>query len=296
MQHLIIIGSAKSGTTTLYNWLLQSASILGASQKEIRYFSGPHGCRTSYSEYLQYWDQSRTAMAQADSVDSSELTLLEASTGYAKYPQYPSAGPVIASYLPTAKLIYIMRDPLKRIVSHYNFWYLNRQRINSYKRQRIAPPSIRTCLELGAISDYWLQLSFYRHFWNASQLLLIDFKQMTQDPLSTVKQVCEFAGITEPKTFESSVKNVTNSDFVTPVDTLLRSSTARQLFANVPVSAKQKLRQLELKYLPKKRIGNTEHYLQSLDPADEQYYRDLLGPSMQRLHSEFGVSVEQWGF
>ena len=89
MRHSIIIGSAKSGTTSLYSWLIQHPRIIGCLRdKEPRYFSGPSGNSSDIAEYANLFAQPSVGAVE-------DVVALEASTDYTKYPEYPSAAAFI---------------------------------------------------------------------------------------------------------------------------------------------------------------------------------------------------------
>ena len=104
LPSLLIIGSQKAGTTSLFRYLLEHPRMLGPSRKEIGFFDIYFDRGTSW--YRSFFPLQRPWPA----------TTLEASTGYFDYPHAPRQ---ISETLPETKLILLVRDPVMRAFSHY---------------------------------------------------------------------------------------------------------------------------------------------------------------------------------
>ncbi|MCZ6773756.1 MAG: sulfotransferase [Proteobacteria bacterium] len=105
----LIIGAMKCGTTSLFRILAQHPEIAPSREKEPEFFSDEaiFACGMDWYLDLWEWDPARHKIA------------LEASTGYSKTPFRPGVAKRI-SEVENAKFrfIYMMRNPVDRIVSH----------------------------------------------------------------------------------------------------------------------------------------------------------------------------------
>ena len=108
LPDFLIIGAAKSATTTLYEYLTRQQAIFMSPEKEPCYFS--HDDVYAKGED---WYRSLFAGARDDQICG------EASTTYSRWPQYPHAAERIARAIPQARFIYVMRHPVERIYSFY---------------------------------------------------------------------------------------------------------------------------------------------------------------------------------
>lgn len=104
----MIIGAQKCGTTTLFNILNDHPSISGCTEKEPHYFSTTKNWRNDLNLYHMLFKE-------------KEGTLnFEASTTYTFYPlRNLHIWDDIFDYNPNMKFIYIVRNPVDRIVSSY---------------------------------------------------------------------------------------------------------------------------------------------------------------------------------
>lgn len=107
--NFLIIGAMKGGTTSLFNYLCQHPKIVEPLKKEVQYFQN--------SELSPEWYQlhffAKAASVVGRPID--ELITGEASPGYYCYPIVER---ILQEY-PHIKLIFTLRNPIRRAVSHY---------------------------------------------------------------------------------------------------------------------------------------------------------------------------------
>ncbi|HDH58428.1 MAG TPA: hypothetical protein ENF16_07445 [Bacteroidetes bacterium] len=101
----IIPGAAKAGTTTLHYCLSQHPEILMSKAKEPNVFEYRKENRIDLKPYDSMFDDY-----------SGEKAIGEASVNYMVKPESVGA---IYEHIPDVKLIFSLRDPVKRAVSHY---------------------------------------------------------------------------------------------------------------------------------------------------------------------------------
>lgn len=104
----LIIGAMKSGTTSLFHYLRNHSQIASADDKELYFFSFNYKYGVfSYLKHFPYKKQ----------IDSK--LVFETS---ATYLHDPESALKIKKVLPSVKLICILRDPIERAISHFNFY------------------------------------------------------------------------------------------------------------------------------------------------------------------------------
>ncbi len=122
LPNFLVIGAAKSGTTALHEYLKQHPQIYMSPQKEPHFFSlegkkvdfrGPGDKReeqlnnsvTNIEDYRKLFQGV-----------SNEIAIGESSTSYLNNPEAPER---IRHYIPNAKLIAILRNPVARAYSSF---------------------------------------------------------------------------------------------------------------------------------------------------------------------------------
>jgi hypothetical protein len=191
----LIIGAQKCGTTWLWEMLRQHPGTDLRNRKEIHFFSSSKNYRKGKEWYYQHF-------RRAD----SDRVIGEASTDYfynhvlidnlTRDPELPEVPELIHQELPGARIILILRDPVKRAVSAY-FHHLQRRRfppgMGIFEAARINP-RLRI-IERGYYSRYlekWLE-----RYPGDKMLCLIFEKHVLVSPELTLKTLYSFLKLEE---------------------------------------------------------------------------------------------------
>ncbi|MGI9431489.1 MAG: sulfotransferase domain-containing protein [Myxococcota bacterium] len=190
LPDFIIIGAAKSGTTSLHDYLARHPQIcLSASDdpavrdKEPCFFDPD----VNGSRGLD-WYRALFSAARADQVCG------EASTNYTRHPQVAGVPERIAATVPNVRLLYLMRDPVERAYSHYvHRWSRELHPDEPFResfREFVAHDPM--CLDS---SDYELQIRRYWDHFPREALLLLRMDDLLGDPAALLRRVCGFIGV-----------------------------------------------------------------------------------------------------
>jgi len=193
----LIIGAQKCGTSSLHNYLTQHPGVIAPLRKEVHYFDdnyrrGEHWYRAHFGR----------AGGPGINLDSSPYYLF-----------HPLAAQRAHELLPDAKLIVMLRDPVRRAYSHYWHERDKRRETLSFKdaldaeQQRIARDADRLARgEIDSSRDhrrysyvargrYAEQLECWLAFYPARQLRVVRFESFVQEPLSTLNETLAFLGL-----------------------------------------------------------------------------------------------------
>jgi len=114
LPSFIIIGSTRSGTTSLYEYLENHPSVLPPVKKETGFFNyAYHNNSNWYRLYFPTIDEKE----KAENTRSNSVITGEATPSYLIDPRVPKR---IMSLLPKVKLIVLLRNPIDRAISHYH--------------------------------------------------------------------------------------------------------------------------------------------------------------------------------
>ena len=189
----IIIGAAKSGTTTLYHYLIQHPEIFMVAGKEPSFFSDPR-----WRDRGLDWYASLFAEAATDQVRG------EASTTYTRRPHTEDAPARIAECYPQTKFIYIMRHPVERAYSHY-----------AHHMRGGVTMSFEEAIDRDAIyldcSRYRMQIERYQQYFPDERFLFLLLDDLSRTPSAVLNSCFRFLQV-EPRDIVQGTQLLSNSD------------------------------------------------------------------------------------
>lgn len=274
-SYAIIIGAMKSGTSSVFNYLKTHPEICPAVVKEPEFFSEnqPHGFKTD--NFHDLWPAYDPTVHKY---------VLEASTGYTKYPEEPNVPRKIFESGIRPKFIYIVRNPFDRIVSHYNFVTQK-----NWKYNTLPAPGLRiTDSHFVSLSNYFLQLKQFRRYFPPEQILILDFDELQKDPSCVLQKIYEFLNVTPGYFHEKyEVRNPTKI-IGTDLERRLKQSKTGIFLRNLPRPLKKTGIKLFRNLFPpvKRELTDTERAC----------IHNELKENMARFHHMYGFDVRKWGF
>jgi hypothetical protein len=191
LPNLIVIGAMKCGTTALHRYLDAHPEIAMASAKEVNFFVGaevapPHGPGDDPAggpgRWHRGWDWYATLF------DPSAPVRGESSPGYTS-PDHPDVAARMAAGLPDVRLVYLVRDPVRRAVSQYRH-----HRRDGDERRPLAEAVLDPGSQYVARSRYHERLQpFLRHF-PAKQILVVVQERLLAARRAELARVYAHAG------------------------------------------------------------------------------------------------------
>lgn len=185
LPDFIIIGAAKSGTSTLTDYFRLHPRICVSRIKEPEFFA----VDATFARGLD-WYHELFAGARDDQL------CCEASTGYTRWPQYPKAAERIAQAVPHAKLIYLMRHPIDRSYSHY---------VHRVTKEMYPGQPIRWTFEEHVKNDpmcidgsrYMDQIEQYLRYFSKDRFLFLFTDELHRDHKAVLSKIWRFLAIEE---------------------------------------------------------------------------------------------------
>lgn len=193
LPNLIIIGAMKSGTTSLHHYLNLHPEIQMTQQKELNFFSKDKNWNRGIDWYKSHF------------VGKAKI-YGESSPNYTRYPQKKGIPERIFSVIPQTKLIYILRNPIERIISHYVHNYASGEENCSFE-EAINKIECNDYLER---SQYFLQLEQYLEYFPKSNILIITSEEMSKNAQKTMKKVFQFLEVDSDFEFTFKINNITD--------------------------------------------------------------------------------------
>lgn len=184
LPNLIVIGAHKCGTTSLHRYLDEHPQIAMSRTKELHFFVKEVNWDRGVDWYRSYFDRSARVRG-------------ESSPSYTNYPTYSGVPERMYSVVPKAKLIFMVRDPIDRIVSHFRM-----ERARGDRTRTLADAAMRHYRNPYVWqSRYWWQLRQFLDYFPLSRILIASQEELARDRRETMRRVFRFAGVDEE--FES---------------------------------------------------------------------------------------------
>lgn len=209
-----IVGAAKCGTTSLSNYLNQHPNIFAPSVKEPRYFVRNALLNTSDEDPLKNHILSRSVLDKQEyfklykrEKEDARLTY-DASIHYLFH--YNEVIPKIKRDIGDVPIVIILRNPVKRAISNYNYlkeWHkstIQEEFKREKKRKELNYNSFWYYTELGLYSH---QIEAYLN--NFSKVKIIFFQDLLSDQQMVYGQVLKFLSLEDYHLNERRKSNVT---------------------------------------------------------------------------------------
>lgn len=179
VPNFIVIGAMKSGTTSLYHYLRSHPHVFMPRIKELDFFVAELNWRRGFD-----WYQRQFARRSDDCV-----AVGEASTNYTKHPRYQGVPERMAKYIPTARLIYVVRDPIERMRSHYEHSVAIGLEREPIERALLENPAYLT------YSRYAMQIQQYLDWFPADQLMVVTSEDLRYARHTVMRRIHEFLDV-----------------------------------------------------------------------------------------------------
>lgn len=191
---LIVPGAAKSGTTTLYQILRQHPQI-AIPAKETKFFNresiptvpGNKMLRCSEEEYVRLY---------REAVGEDTRIAAEVSTSYLYY--YREAIPKIQDYLGDVNVVIILRDPVARAWSNYQFEVANFVEDLSFEdalaaEERRIQAGVFFMRHYKALGCYYEQVKAWKESFSQVRVYLLE--DLQADATGLAREIYDFAGV-----------------------------------------------------------------------------------------------------
>jgi len=175
LPNTIVIGAGKCGTTSLHYYLSLHPEIYMSSEKELNFFALEGNWRKGIPWYRSNFQTAARIRG-------------ESSPGYTAFPEHQGVPERMHAIVPDARMIYMVRNPIDRIISHYIHQYsIGRE----HRPIQVALANPKTNQHV-LTSNYFLQLRQYLKFYPKSRILIIPLEHLSQHRAETLKKIFHF--------------------------------------------------------------------------------------------------------
>lgn len=258
---IALVGAARSGTSLLASQLSLHPNVDPCSIKEPNFFSRGDG------EDVAWYDGLFAPRAP-------DLLRLDASASYT-YPQHPEALNRLAAASHDVFVVYIVRDPVQRAISHYLFYrhYFRNEKASTFS------DALRSSSYYTDVSDYQRWLNALRSEFTEAQVLVVPFEVVTKSVHDVATEICTRLGLAHPPEEASRVAVHRNSvvAFRSPTaQKVTRKLRQSQLYPQVRRTlGAHRMRQLRALVTKKPSLPTNDEILASCDSGQLAQLQDL---------------------
>ncbi len=177
LPDFLIIGAMKCGTSTLAAQLGAQDGMFMTTPKEPNFFSNDDIHARGAGWYRALFESARPGDIKG-----------EASTHYTKLPTYPHTIARMQDMLDAPKLVYMIRNPVDRAVSHY---------IHEWSEARMGNDPVAAFEGAGELVDYGryaMQIAPFLDAFGKRSVLLTSLEQLKADPGGELARIGAFLG------------------------------------------------------------------------------------------------------
>lgn len=272
--NLIVIGALKAGTTSLHSYLDAHPDIGMSQVKELDFFieQGNLGRGLDW-----YWRQ----------FDARFPVRGEASPRYAMRPATEPVAERMAQVLPGLRVIYMVRDPIERLISNYEHW----------RRMGLEFRTLEDALDVHR--PYYVEVSRYRYqlepFLKAlgqDRVLVVPQERLRRQRMDTLRGVFSFAGVDpafqSPRFEQEWLVGTEQSSTLAVARSLADRTHLRQLWPRLPLTTRQAItRALN------RRRGADRPRPQISDRVRAQL-TETFAPDVEALRALTGDAYDEW--
>jgi len=219
----MVIGAQKCGTSSLAMQLAAHPEICFSRIKEPGYFQQTEDWQAGLEAYHRLYTPEEDQICG------------ESSTMYTFLPEWLNTHQRLHAYNPELKLIYIMRQPVERIISNYAHRVV--------RRTVEGPPETAVFANPAYVNRtrYGIQIRPYLELFGRDNIMLLIFEEYIADQPATLEKIAGFLGIS-PQAYPFEHESValhksTGRWYVSPsLNKLTYSSAVRQTLDIVPLS------------------------------------------------------------
>ncbi len=266
----IVIGAMKSATTTLHEQLARQPGLLMSRPKEPNFFSDDRVYARGWSWYSSLFRPGQGGALRGES-----------STHYTKLPDYPRTVARMVRALPVVKLIYVMRHPIDRLISHY----VHEQTTGRIKVD--IHEAVERHHELIEYGRYAMQLQPFLDAYGFENVLPVFFPRLVHHPQRELERIGRFLNHDGPLVWDTTLKPQNSGK------ERLRPSPIRQALVQAPV-----LCALRQRMLPRNWSESLKDYWRAgiappaLQPQLIARLRDVFDADLAQLGSWLGITLD----
>jgi hypothetical protein len=294
-----LVGAAKAGTSTVYDYLNQVNNITMSEPKETHFFDYEHKRSVNEDEYHKYFISNK---------DTNYFG--EATPSYLFVPHVPR---VLYENFPKAKIVIILRDPVKRAFS--NWWMFYSRGLEQLSFKEAIQNDIK-CIEEGYYSDsdigihrwkehvnliynynkvvnepylaggiYIEQIKRYLKYYPKNQVKIMLFEDLKDNPQKFMEEISDFLEIAiDPELLDYKIVNEATTTNMSKIFSIIGPKNMKILSNVLSQNTKEKL----------KKIINKNSNRPKISYEDEKFLKEFYKQYNDKLECFLNRDLKGW--
>lgn len=297
LPNFLVVGAAKSGTTTLYRLLKQHPDVFMSPVKEPYYFTfhdrphvfrGPADRKTNEREIIR----DRVRYEALFDGWRGQQRIGECSNSYL---YYRHTAEVIRREIPTCLIVIILRDPVQRAFSHWlQMVMLDHERLSFEDaleaEEERESAGWRWHYQYIKQGMYYQQVRQYFKVFDNEQVLVLLFDELRDAPRRLARRLYHFLGVDpefQPKTRVHNPSGLPRNQLI---HRFLRHENAIRKYGRLVLPAR--VRRAGMEYL--QRLNYAFDAKPKLSAETARRLAGLFREDVEHLEQILGRSLEQW--
>ncbi len=291
----LIVGVQKAGTTSIYGYLKQHPQVYMSPVKETNFFSTDwekqteKKSNTGKKKRINSWDKYCELFQNV----KDEIAIGEASPNYLA--NYKTSSEMIQRYLPDAKMIAILRNPVDRAYSDYLMHVrdaINVGKVRSLREQAQFHAETSSTIKKGF---YYTPVKHYFDTFGKEKLKIVLYDDFCRDSLGVMQDIYKYIGVDNTFNPDTSKKQQTaaipkNQTFNNLLQTKnpIRTAISSVLKVAVPLELRQKIRSSLIK------LNSGGKELMPLSSEDHKLLTELYREDILKLQYLIQTDLSSW--
>ena len=192
VPNLIVIGAMKCGTTAVHRFLAAHPDVVMSEPKELNFFFGGRVASWSTGNWSRGVEWYAAQFAERQTGQRPAVVRGESSPGYTS-PAHPQVAERMATVVPAARLVFLVRDPIDRAVSQYHH-----HRRDGAEQRGMAEALLDPGSQYVSRGRYHERLTPFLRAFPRDQILVIVQEELDAAPRRELARLFSFAGV-EPE-------------------------------------------------------------------------------------------------
>ena len=177
LPNLIVIGGLKCGTTSLHHYLNLHPEISMSRPKELNFFVAELNWTLGAEWYASHFDRSAPVRG-------------ETSPHYTNLPRFEGVAERMVSVIPDARIVYMVRDPIDRMLSHYLH-----NASGGYEERGLSEALGDATSSYVDRSRYAMQAEPYLAAFGADRVAIVAREELKDEREATMRRLFELCGV-----------------------------------------------------------------------------------------------------